>query len=62
MWPFTHVELIPTAALCLGIASYAITRAVEWAKSRVTAGACAIGAHQAIGHPLAALHARLEAI
>jgi acyl-CoA dehydrogenase len=62
MWPFTHVERILTAALCLGIASYAITRAVERAKSRVIAGASAIGAHQTIGHPLAALHARLEAI
>jgi acyl-CoA dehydrogenase len=61
MWPFTHVERVLTAALCLGIASYATTRAVERGKSRVIAGALAIGAHQSIGHPLAALHARLEA-
>lgn len=61
MWPFTHVERVLTAALCLGLADYAITRAVQRAKGRVIAGSTAIGAHQAISHPLAALHARLEA-
>ena len=62
MWPFTHIERVLTAALCLGIASYALSRAVQRAKSRIIAGTSPIGAHQAIGHPLAGLHARLEAV
>jgi acyl-CoA dehydrogenase len=62
MWPFTHVERVLTAALCLGIASYALSRGVERAKALVIAGTSPIGAHQAIGHPLAGLHARLEAV
>lgn len=61
MWPFTHVERVLTAALCVGLADYAITRSVERATSRVIAGSTPIGVHQAISHPLAALHARLEA-
>jgi acyl-CoA dehydrogenase len=62
MWPFTHIERVLTAGLCLGTASYAISRAVERAKARVIAGTSPIGAHQAVGHPLAGLHARLEAV
>jgi alkylation response protein AidB-like acyl-CoA dehydrogenase len=48
--------------LCIGIAGYALSRAVEHAKARVIAGASPIGANQAIGHPLAGLHARLESV
>ncbi|QPP10266.1 acyl-CoA/acyl-ACP dehydrogenase [Streptomyces bathyalis] len=61
MWPFTHVERILTAALCIGSASYGITKSVERAKERVLSGKLAIGAEQAISHPLAGLHSRLEA-
>lgn len=61
MWPFTHVERVLTAALCLGVAGYAITRSVQRARERVVSGTLPIGANQAIAHPLAALHARLEA-
>jgi alkylation response protein AidB-like acyl-CoA dehydrogenase len=61
MWPFTHVERVLTAALCLGVTGYAITRSVQRAKDRVVSGTMPIGANQAIAHPLAALHARLEA-
>lgn len=61
MWPFTHVERLLTSALCLGIGRYALARAVARAKTRVIAGTSPIGAHQAVGHPLAGLHARLEA-
>jgi alkylation response protein AidB-like acyl-CoA dehydrogenase len=61
IWPFTHVERVLTAALCLGVTGYAITRSVQRAKDRVVSGTMPIGANQAIAHPLAALHARLEA-
>ncbi|BBU24735.1 hypothetical protein MYXE_45250 [Mycobacterium xenopi] len=61
MWPFTHVERVLTAALCLGVAGYAITQSVRRAKERVVSGTLPIGANQAIAHPLAALHSRLEA-
>ncbi|BCQ10278.1 acyl-CoA dehydrogenase [Mycobacterium heckeshornense] len=61
MWPFTHVERVLTAALCLGTAAYAITRSVQRPKDRVISGAMPIGANQAIAHPLAAQHARLQA-
>jgi acyl-CoA dehydrogenase len=62
MWPFTQVERILTAALCVGGANYAVTRAVQRAKDRLVSGTLPIGADQAIAHPLAGLHARLEAI
>jgi alkylation response protein AidB-like acyl-CoA dehydrogenase len=61
MWPFTHVERILTAALCVGSAGYGITRSVERAKERVVSGKLPIGAEQAIAHPLAGLQSRLEA-
>jgi alkylation response protein AidB-like acyl-CoA dehydrogenase len=61
MWPFTHVERVLTAALCLGIAGYAITRSVQRAKERVISGTLPIGANQAIAHPLADYYARLQA-
>jgi acyl-CoA dehydrogenase len=62
MWPFTHVERILTAALCVGSAAFALRAATARARDRVVSGTLAIGAEQAIAHPLAAIHARLEAV
>jgi alkylation response protein AidB-like acyl-CoA dehydrogenase len=62
MWPFTVVERILTAALCLGSAAHGLTSSVAHAKQRSISGNTPIGAHQAIAHPLAKLHARLEAV
>jgi acyl-CoA dehydrogenase len=61
VWPFTHVERVLTAAICLGVADYAINRSVQRASQRVVSGTSPIGADQAIAHPLAALHSRLQA-
>ncbi|MCX4099193.1 acyl-CoA dehydrogenase family protein [Nocardia sp. alder85J] len=61
MWPFTHVERALTAALCLGTAAYALLRATDRARRRSIAADRPIGVHQAVAHPLAALHARLAA-
>jgi alkylation response protein AidB-like acyl-CoA dehydrogenase len=61
-WPFTHVERVLTAALCVGMAGWSISRSVERAKDRVVSGTLPIGADQAIAHPLAGLRSRLEAI
>ncbi|MQY31640.1 acyl-CoA dehydrogenase family protein [Nocardia aurantia] len=61
MWPFTHVERTLTAALCVGTAAYSLTRAVDRARRRTIAADRPIGAHQAVAHPLAGLHARLSA-
>jgi alkylation response protein AidB-like acyl-CoA dehydrogenase len=62
LWPFTQVERILTAAICIGSAEHAIRRATEHAKERQIFGKQPIGAEQAIQHPLAHLHARLEAV
>ncbi|MEE6135502.1 acyl-CoA dehydrogenase family protein [Mycobacterium sp. 050128] len=62
MWPFTAVERVLTAALCLGSAAYALTSAIGRARERVISGTAPIGANQAIAHPLANLHARLAAV
>jgi acyl-CoA dehydrogenase len=61
LWPFTHVERLLTSALCMGNARYCLDRAVARAKERTIFGKQPIGAEQAIQHPLAELHARLEA-
>ncbi len=61
LWPFTHVERILTAALCVGSARYCIARALERAGERTIFGQRPIGAEQAIQHPLARLHARAQA-
>jgi alkylation response protein AidB-like acyl-CoA dehydrogenase len=61
LWPFTHVERLLTAALCLGNARYCISVARARAAERSVFGSRPVGADQAIQHPLAALHARLEA-
>jgi alkylation response protein AidB-like acyl-CoA dehydrogenase len=61
LWPFTHIERLLTAALAIGNARYSITRALARAGARTIFGERPIGAEQAIQHPLASLHARLEA-
>jgi alkylation response protein AidB-like acyl-CoA dehydrogenase len=61
LWPFTHIERVLTAALALGQASYCLGRALERAKDRTIFGKRPIGAEQSIQHPLADVHARIEA-
>jgi acyl-CoA dehydrogenase len=61
LWPFTHIERMLTAALSLGSARYCLTRALAHAGERSIFGQRPIGAEQAIQHPLARLHARIEA-
>ena len=61
LWPFTHVERLLTAALSVGNARYCIQRALGRATQRSIFGQRPIGAEQAIQHPLAKLHARLQA-
>jgi alkylation response protein AidB-like acyl-CoA dehydrogenase len=61
LWPFTHIERLLTAALALGNARYCVSRAVARASERMIFGALPIGAEQSIQHPLASLHARIEA-
>ncbi len=52
-------ERIMASAFALGIARYALSRAVDYAKTRTVWGP-PIGAHQAISHPLAASHIEVE--
>lgn len=52
-------ERILASAFALGIARYALGRAVDYAKTRQVWDA-PIGAHQAIAHPLAASHIEVE--
>jgi acyl-CoA dehydrogenase len=61
LWPFTHIERLLTAALCLGNARYCVSRALARASERTIFGKQPIGAEQAIQHPLASLHARIQA-
>jgi acyl-CoA dehydrogenase len=61
LWPFTHIERLLTAALAVGNARYCVSRAVTRAGERTIFGKSPIGAEQAIQHPLASLHARIEA-
>jgi alkylation response protein AidB-like acyl-CoA dehydrogenase len=61
LWPITHVERLLTAALSIGNSRHCIERAVSRAGERTVFGDRPIGAEQAIQHPLARLHARLEA-
>jgi acyl-CoA dehydrogenase len=60
LWPFTHIERLLTAALALGNAKYCLSRALARAGERTIFGRQPIGAEQAIQHPLASLHARIE--
>lgn len=52
-------ERIMTAAFAIGMARYALAKAVEYARDR-TVWREPIGAHQAIAHPLAQSHIELE--
>ncbi|MFE6907622.1 acyl-CoA dehydrogenase family protein [Streptomyces erythrochromogenes] len=52
-------ERIMTAAFAIGMGRYALTRAVEYAKTRQVWKE-PIGAHQAVAHPLAQAHIELE--
>jgi len=61
LWPFTHIERLMTAGLCLGSARYCIDRALARATERTIFGQRPIGAEQAIQHPIASLHARIAA-
>ncbi len=61
LWPFTHIERLMTAALCLGNARYCVDRALARATERTIFGSQPIGAEQAIQHPIASLHARISA-
>ncbi|WP_367135039.1 MULTISPECIES: acyl-CoA dehydrogenase family protein [Streptomyces] len=52
-------ERIMTAAFALGMARYALARAVDYARTR-TVWREPIGAHQAVAHPLAQSHIEIE--
>ncbi|MFF1448484.1 acyl-CoA dehydrogenase family protein [Streptomyces sp. NPDC058274] len=52
-------ERVMTAAFALGMARYALSRAVEYARER-TVWKEPIGSHQAIAHPLAQAHIDIE--
>ncbi len=62
LWPSTHIERLLMAALAIGNARYCIDRALRRAGERGVFGAKPIGAEQAIQHPIAHLHARLQAV
>ena len=53
-------ERIVSAATCLGIAKYAMAKAIDYARTREVWGV-PIGAHQAIAHALAKAHIGVEA-
>jgi alkylation response protein AidB-like acyl-CoA dehydrogenase len=61
LWPFTHIERLLSAALATGNARYCVSRALARAGERTIFGKRPIGAEQSIQHPLASLHARIEA-
>jgi acyl-CoA dehydrogenase len=61
LWPFTQIERMLTAALAVGNAQYCLSRALKRANAPTIFGKRPIGAEQAIQHPLAGLHARLQA-
>ncbi|WP_027341160.1 acyl-CoA dehydrogenase family protein [Hamadaea tsunoensis] len=52
-------ERIMASAYALGMARYALGKAVDYAKTR-TVWDAPIGAHQAVAHPLAACHIEIE--
>jgi acyl-CoA dehydrogenase len=62
LWPSTHVERVLMAALAIGNARYCIDRALGRAAARNVFGERPIAAEQAIQHPLAMVHARLQAV
>jgi alkylation response protein AidB-like acyl-CoA dehydrogenase len=62
LWPSTHIERVLMAALAIGNARYCINRALLRAGERSVFGTKPIGAEQSIQHPIAHLHARLQAV
>jgi len=60
MFEGLNPERILSAATCVGLARYALSQGIAYAKSRQVWGV-SIGAHQAVAHPLARAFARLEA-
>jgi alkylation response protein AidB-like acyl-CoA dehydrogenase len=62
LWPGTHIERVLMAALAIGAARYSIDRSLQRAGERTVFGTKPIGAEQAIQHPIAHLHARLQAV
>ena len=61
LWPTTHIERTLSAALAVGSAELCLALALARAQERTIFGERPIGAEQAIQHPLARIHARLEA-
>lgn len=55
-----NTERILTSSICTGVGRYALRHAVDYAKQRRVWDQ-PIGAHQAVAHPLAAAHMRIEA-
>jgi alkylation response protein AidB-like acyl-CoA dehydrogenase len=55
-----NTERILTSSLCTGIGRYALAKAVAYARER-RVWETPIGSHQAISHPLAAAHIRMQA-
>jgi alkylation response protein AidB-like acyl-CoA dehydrogenase len=55
-----NTERILTSSLCTGIGQYALHKAVAYANNRRVWDQ-PLGAHQAVAHPLAAAHIRLQA-
>jgi len=53
-------ERITSAALCVGIGRYALTKAAEYASSRTVWGGVPIGTHQGVAHPLAEAKVAVE--
>jgi acyl-CoA dehydrogenase len=62
LWPSTHIERVLMAALAIGNARYCVARALRRAGERGVFGDRPIGAEQSIQHPIAHLHARLQAV
>jgi len=62
LWPSTHIERVLMSALAIGGARYCIMRALARAADRRVFGTKPIGAEQAIQHPIAHLHARLQSV
>ncbi len=62
LWPSTHIERVLMAALAIGNARYCVKQALRRAGERSVFGSKPIGAEQSIQHPIAHLHARLQAV
>lgn len=61
MFNSLNPERILAAAICTGMAEYALNKAVAYAKERTVFGNTPIGAYQGISHPLAEVKIGLEA-